>query len=218
MLSSIVQNICNCFGTAKVQETKLITQQTEAHVDQKQIIRSQQLLLPSATSNKKTLIIDLDETLVHASFSPIDNPDIIVEVELDKITHQVYVLLRPYAREFIIEMAKLYELVIFTASLSKYADPVVDFIDTMQLINYRLYRHHCTYHNGIYVKDLAQLNRSLEKVIIIDNSPASYAFHPSNAIGVTSWFSDKSDTELKQLTTLLKDLSNVNDVRTILKK
>ena len=219
MISSIIHNICQCFGTAKVSETKLITQQTnETVVQSSQVIRSQQLLLPTVNHGKKTLIIDLDETLVHASFSPIDKPDIIVEVELEKVTHSLYVLLRPYAKEFIMEMSKIYELVIFTASLSKYADPVVNFIDILQVVNFRLYRQHCTYHKGIYVKDLAQLNRSLEKVIIIDNSPASYCFHPENAIPITSWFSDKNDTELITLTALLKDMANVSDVRTILKK
>ena len=218
MISSIIQNICNCFGTAKVTETKLITQQTSEIVQSSQILRNEQLLLPTATHSRKTLIIDLDETLVHASFSPIDKPDIIVQVELDKVTHQLYVLLRPYAKEFIMEMSKLYELVIFTASLSKYADPVISFIDILQVVNFRLYRQHCTFHKGIYVKDLSQLNRDLEKVIIIDNSPASYCFHPENAVPITSWFNDRNDTELKTLMTLLKDMANVNDVRTILKK
>eukprot|EP00835_Amoeboradix_gromovi_P006070 NODE_653_length_5514_cov_0.694552.p3 type:complete len:220 gc:universal NODE_653_length_5514_cov_0.694552:3016-2357(-) len=219
MISAIIQNICNCFGTAKVNETKLITQQTaEVVIQSSQILRTQQQLLPSVSHTKKTLIIDLDETLVHASFAAIDNPDLIVEIELDKVKHCLYVLLRPYAKEFIVEMSKIYELVIFTASLSKYADPVVDFIDTLRLVNFRLYRQHCTYHKGIYVKDLSQLNRNLERVIIIDNSPASYCFHPENAVPVTSWFSDKADTELIVLSNLLKDMATVHDVRTILKR
>ena len=219
MISNFIQSVCNCFGTAKVNETKLITQQTNEIIQSAQIVRSQQLLLPnSLNSGKKTLIIDLDETLVHASFSPVEKSDILVEVELERVTHQLFVVLRPYAKEFLIEMSKHYELVIFTASLSKYADPVIDFIDVMKVVNFRLYRQHCTYHKGVYVKDLSQLNRSLEKVIIIDNSPASYCFHPENAIPITSWFSDKNDSELITLTTLLRDMANVSDVRTILKK
>jgi RNA polymerase II subunit A small phosphatase-like protein len=32
---------------------------------------------------KKTLVLDLDETLVHSSFKPVDNPDITLPVEID---------------------------------------------------------------------------------------------------------------------------------------
>lgn len=34
-------------------------------------------------NDKKTLVIDLDETLVHSSFKPISKPDIILEVEIE---------------------------------------------------------------------------------------------------------------------------------------
>jgi hypothetical protein len=40
--------------------------------------------------NKKCLVIDLDETLVHSSFKPINNADFIVPVEIDGIIHQVH--------------------------------------------------------------------------------------------------------------------------------
>lgn len=51
---------------------------------------------------------------------------------------------------------------------------------------------------GIFVKvdipihecdrqDLSRLGRSLSDVAIVDNSPCSYVFHPSNAIPIESW-------------------------------
>lgn len=48
----------------------------------------------------------------------------------------------------------------------------------------RLFREACVLHNGSYVKDLNRLGRDLRRVIIVDNSPASYAFHPENAVRV----------------------------------
>jgi TFIIF-interacting CTD phosphatase-like protein len=30
----------------------------------------------------------------------------------------------------------------------------------------------------------------IRPIIILDNSPASYLFHPNNAVPVTSWFSE----------------------------
>ncbi|EAW97081.1 CTD (carboxy-terminal domain, RNA polymerase II, polypeptide A) small phosphatase 2, isoform CRA_a, partial [Homo sapiens] len=43
--------------------------------------------------------------------------------------YQVYVLKRPYVDEFLRRMGELFECVLFTASLAKYADPVTDLLD-----------------------------------------------------------------------------------------
>lgn len=48
----------------------------------------------------------------------------------------------------------------------------------------RLFRESCVYHGGNYVKDLNKLGRDLQKIIIVDNSPASYIFHPENAVSI----------------------------------
>lgn len=69
--------------------------------------------------HKKCMVIDLDETLVHSSFKPINNADFVVPVEIDGTVHQVYVLKRPYVDEFLQRMGELYECVLFTASLAK---------------------------------------------------------------------------------------------------
>nr|KAF6449955.1 CTD small phosphatase 1 [Molossus molossus] len=42
----------------------------------------------------------------------------------------------------------------------------------------------CVFHRGNYVKDLSRLGRDLRRVLILDNSPASYVFHPDNAVSV----------------------------------
>lgn len=69
--------------------------------------------------DKKCIVIDLDETLVHSSFKPISNADFIVPVEIDNVIHQVYVLKRPFVDEFLCRMGELFECVLFTASLAK---------------------------------------------------------------------------------------------------
>jgi RNA polymerase II subunit A small phosphatase-like protein len=63
---------------------------------------------------------------------------------------------------------------------------------------------------------LSQLGRDLKDIIIIDNSPASYIFHPTNAIPISSWFNDTSDTELTDLTPFLEDLAKVDNVLLVL--
>uniref|UniRef100_A0A8C5PHW2 Mitochondrial import inner membrane translocase subunit TIM50 n=1 Tax=Leptobrachium leishanense TaxID=445787 RepID=A0A8C5PHW2_9ANUR len=65
------------------------------------------------------VVIDLDETLVHSSFKPVNNADFIIPVEIDGTVHQVYVLKRPHVDEFLRRMGEMFECVLFTASLAK---------------------------------------------------------------------------------------------------
>ncbi|XP_038609073.1 carboxy-terminal domain RNA polymerase II polypeptide A small phosphatase 2 isoform X1 [Tachyglossus aculeatus] len=158
------------------------------------------------------VVIDLDETLVHSSFKPVNNADFIVPVEIEGTTHQVYVLKRPHVDEFLRRMGELFECVLFTASLAKYADPVTDLLDRCGVFRSRLFREACVFHQGCYVKDLSRLGRDLHKTLILDNSPASYTFHPANAVPVQSWFDDMSDTELLNLIPVFEELSAADDV------
>lgn len=167
--------------------------------------------------DKKCLVIDLDETLVHSSFKAVDKCDFIVPVEIDNVVHNVYVLVRPFANEFLKEAAKHYEIVLFTASLAKYADPLLDLLDKEHTIDARLFRDSCVQIGYSYVKDLSRLGRKMGEVMIIDNSPQSYRFQPSNAIPITSWFDDPTDTELRDLIPVLSTkLKTIPDCRDIL--
>lgn len=168
-------------------------------------------LLPH-DSNKKCLVIDLDETLVHSSFKPVKNPDFVIPVEIDGVEHQVYVLKRPYVDEFLAKVGEHFECILFTASLAKYADPVADLLDKKKVFRGRLFREACVFHKGNYVKDLSRLGRNLNQTLIIDNSPASYAFHPENAVPVTTWFDDPADTELLDILPSLEHLNGFQSI------
>lgn len=97
-------------------------------------------------------------------------------MELDGTIQKVYVQKRPYCEEFILRMSYCYEIIMFTASLSQYAEPLYNKLDKKGITNKLLFREHCTFYNGLFVKDLAKLGRNLSDVIMIDNSPASYLF------------------------------------------
>ncbi|XP_036413794.1 CTD (carboxy-terminal domain, RNA polymerase II, polypeptide A) small phosphatase-like a isoform X3 [Colossoma macropomum] len=170
---------------------------------------------PPAPNNKTcTLPPPAEEN--GGSPKPISNADFIVPVEIDGTVHQVYVLKRPHVDEFLQKMGELFECVLFTASLAKYADPVADLLDQWGVFRARLFRESCVFHRGNYVKDLSRLGRQLSKVIIVDNSPASYIFHPENAVPVRSWFDDMMDTELLDLLPLFEGLSREEDVYSVL--
>ncbi|SCZ89430.1 BZ3500_MvSof-1268-A1-R1_Chr1-1g01174 [Microbotryum saponariae] len=165
---------------------------------------------------RKCLVLDLDETLVHSSFKMVHQADYVVPVEIENQYHNVYVIKRPGVDAFLKAMGEIYEIVIFTASLSKYADPVLDQLDIHRVVQHRLFRESCYNNKGNYVKDLSQLGRPMSECIIIDNSPASYVFHVNNAVPISSWFNDPHDTELTDLVPFLTDLGQVDDIRSVL--
>jgi RNA polymerase II subunit A small phosphatase-like protein len=110
-------------------------------------------------------------------------------------------------------MAKDYEIIVYTASREKYADPLLDILDQDNVIRTRLYRESCVFFDGFYIKDLSRLNRDLSQTIIVDNSPNSYIFHPENAIDCTSFIDDPFDKELYCISSFLHEIAPVNDVR-----
>jgi len=165
---------------------------------------------------KKTLVLDLDETLVHSQFNAVKNPDYVIPVDIDGRYCNIYVLKRPGAEYFLQQMSQYYEVVIFTASLSKYADPLMDQMDPYGYTVNRLFREHCTYRNGVFVKDMSQIGRHMKDSIIIDNSPTSYSMQPECALPILSWYDDPRDKALYDLIPLLILMSKVNDVRDVI--
>ncbi|KAL7266136.1 Nuclear envelope morphology protein 1 [Rhizina undulata] len=175
-------------------------------------------LLPKNPS-PKTLILDLDETLIH-SFAKGGRMTSghMVEVKLDR-QHAIlyYVHKRPHCDEFLRKVCKWYNLIIFTASVQEYADPVIDWLEQdRKYFKGRYYRQHCTNRNGAYIKDIGAVEPDLSKVIIIDNSPTSYLFHEDNAIPIEGWINDPTDVDLMNLIPLLQALQYVTDVRAVL--
>ncbi len=135
-----------------------------------------------------TLVMDLDETLVHY-----------FETE-----DEGHVLVRPGTEEFLRELAEHYEIVVFTAALQDYADWVLDQIDPKKFIQHRLYRQHALPYGTSFVKDLSRLGRELNRVIIVDNVADNFQLQPENGILIKTWTDDPNDTALQELAPLLK--------------
>jgi len=172
----------------------------------------------SKFGSKKCLILDLDETLVHSSFNYLRTADFVIPVEIDNQVHHVYVIKRPGVDEFLKKVGQWFEVVVFTASVAKYGDPLLNKLDINHVVHHRLYRDSCYNYQGNFIKNLSQIGRPLADSIIIDNSPASYIFHPQHSIPISSWFSDTHDNELLDLLPFLYDISqeNVDDVGLVL--
>ena len=181
--------------------------------------KSIELYLPPISTKKKTLVLDLDETLVHSQFGAFNIPsDVVINIEIEKELHEIHVLIRPGVKEFLEKMSQLYEIVIFTASISKYAGPLLDILDKEKFCSFRLFREHCTLLNSSFVKDLKKLGRDLKDIIIVDNSPLAYLLNSDNGLPILTWFDDRNDQELYKITPVLEFLSGVPDVREYISK
>eukprot|EP00826_Nyctotherus_ovalis_P035278 TRINITY_DN3017_c0_g3_i1.p1 TRINITY_DN3017_c0_g3~~TRINITY_DN3017_c0_g3_i1.p1 ORF type:complete len:226 (+),score=55.46 TRINITY_DN3017_c0_g3_i1:921-1598(+) len=168
---------------------------------------AQDISLPGVSAKKGyTLVLDLDETLVCASSVSNTLQDCVVNI-------------RPGAKEFIKEMSKYYELVIFTAGTKDYADYALQFVDPEGKITHRLYREHVTPKGNVAVKDISRLGRDLKKIIIIDNIAENFQLQQANGIFIQTWENDEKDTSLCDLMPVLKQIVElkVPDVRVALR-
>ena len=158
--------------------------------------------------NKKkftyTLVLDLDETLVHY-----------VEEE-----NHPFVQVRPYAAYFLQEMGKYFEIVIFTAAAEDYADLVLNELDKNNSISYRLYRRHTKPNKGAFLKDLSKLGRDITKTCIIDNNKDNFELQPQNGLHISTFIGEQNDNELLLLCNDLMKIvrSNKKDIRPIIKE
>jgi CTD small phosphatase-like protein 2 len=103
---------------------------------------------------KYTLVLDLDETLLHY---------------LEKNDNEGELNIRPGADQFLKLMSEHFEVIIFTAAMQDYADWALLNFENESSISYRLYRQHALPYGGFYIKDLSRIGRDISKMIIVDN-------------------------------------------------
>ncbi|KAH9844130.1 NIF-domain-containing protein [Rhodofomes roseus] len=198
---------------------------------------------PSGVAHKtpfhlpKTLVLDLDETLIHSTSRPMMSASSgtgflglsifghsnkgaghVVEVMLGGRSTLYHVYKRPFVDYFLRKVSTWYTLVIFTASMQEYADPVIDWLDAGRgILTRRLFRESCTQlPNGSYSKDLSIVEADLARVCLIDNSPVCYSINEANGIPIEGWTHDPHDEALLDLLPVLDSLRFTSDVRHVL--
>ena len=128
-------------------------------------IKNKVCLPPPVSNDKISLVLDLDETLVHCTIDPIPNADFVFPVTFNDVCYEVYVRKRPYVDYFLQTVCKDFEVIVFTASQKVYANKLLDQLDpNLNMIRARLFREACLGVYGNYIKDLSVLNRDLAKV------------------------------------------------------
>ena len=191
------------------------------------------------SSRMKTLVLDLDETLIYTSFEPSITSDLCFEIDLNinepskfnkvnslikkqKILTKVYLSKRPHLDKFLSELNSFYEICIFSASSQKYASYIIDIIDKNRIISKKFFRDDCIHLDNSetfpYIKDLEKINKNYNDIIIIDDNFSSFILQEENGIPIKPWRGDKNDIELLKLIPILKNLSGFYNVRTEIKK
>ena len=162
------------------------------------------------TINRKpySLILDLDETLVHFKI----NPD---------LPNEGVLRVRPGIIEFLESVDKYYELIIFTAATQEYADLLIDAVEDNKIyFEHRLYRQHTVIIGNDFVKDLSRVGRPLDKIAIVDNMPQNFRLQKENGINIKAfWGEEAYDTALIDLGKILVNIAkDKGDIRNGIKK
>ena len=124
-----------------------------------------------------SLVLDLDETLIHFSVNG---------------ENEGQLFFRPYLFEFLNSVSQFYEIIIFTAGLKEYAKIVLDLIENRmgkKIFDHRLYRENTIPNDeGVFIKDLSKIGRNLKKIIIVDNTKENYELQNENGIEIKSYY------------------------------
>ena len=162
-------------------------------------------LSPINPKYKYTLVLDMDETMIHFFFTYVSG----------------IFFIRPYCFYFLNELNKYYEIGTFTAGTKEYADNILNLLDAdNKIFKFRLYRQHTTIIGLNVFKDLNKLGRDLTKIIIIDNLKENFKLQQNNGLLIKTWTSDVNDNQFFDLTRVLKEIAllDVKDVRPIIQK
>ena len=162
--------------------------------------------LVSRPSKPYTLILDLDETLVHFQI---------------KSNKGGTLRARPYLFGFLEEMGHYFELVVWTSATEAYANSLIDAIEyEKKYFDYILYREHAIIIGDDFVKDLTRVGRGLDRIIIIDDMPQNFRLQKENGITIKPFFGDDlDDSALYELVPILKHIAEDEyDVRIGLEK
>mmetsp|Transcript_87428 Transcript_87428/g.234129 ORF Transcript_87428/g.234129 Transcript_87428/m.234129 type:complete len:263 (+) Transcript_87428:90-878(+) len=163
-----------------------------------------------------TLVLDLDETLVHAVKEKVDC-DFQFGVFAEDKEMVFYATMRPGIHDFIASLHPHFEIVIFTAARQEYADMLINHMGIHAFVDKRFFRDDCVKNaNGHLVKPMQQVRDDLARVILVDDSPVAVSKNPENAVLIPPFRGDRTDTVLWDLVPFLLALRRLRDVRCVL--
>ena len=171
--------------------------------------------------NRKLLVLDLDETLVHSSEAKLDRtPDLVAD--------QYFVYERPFVRDLLEFGFENFEVGIWTTATEGYARHILNsLVGGLDRFRFIWTRDRCTWvfdeasNERIQVKKLEKLKRQgykPESVIAVDDTRSAWRFSYGNLIHVSRFEGDPEDRELKLLIEFLELIRESPNIRSIEKR
>lgn len=169
----------------------------------------------------KLLVLDLDETLIHAAETPFAHG-------WDFTFHCYYVYKRPHLDKFIEYCLKHFQVAVWTSSSESYANEIVrNIFPNPADLRFMFARNKCVHRfdselvDYYYLKDLNKVKKmgfSLKDIIAIDDSPEKFKRHYGNLVRIKPFEGDCRDSELLRLINYLEVLNVADNIRTIEKR
>ena len=211
-----------------------------------EINKVQSPFINTKTKKRYTLILDLDETLIHLRQKKevvnLKN-DIDININnmsdynynLDKNKNKYLLQFRIGLFSFLTLLKPFYEIISFTSATREYADVIINEIEKKRsFFDFKFYREHCLIYKDTFVKDISRIGRDIQKIIIVDNNENNFVLNKENGIKISPYFGDdeennnlrlssnekkKSDNALLELKKILIKIykDNYDDVREALK-
>ena len=171
--------------------------------------------------DRKLLVLDLDETLVFSSETPLDRP-------VDFIAWTYHVYKRPFVDEFLLQVREWFQLAVWTSSSPDYAHAIVNFLfPRPEELAFVWASDRCTftfdpdsleYHSTKRLVKLKRKGYRLENVIVVDDSPEKHRSAYGNLVQVLPYTGTTSDDELQKLTLYLPQLRSIPNIRSVEKR
>lgn len=169
---------------------------------------------------KVLLVLDLDETLMHASRS--------LKVEPDFRMWEYRVKIRPHLKDFLELAFEHFEVGVWTSSSADYAWMAVQHLfEDPSKLKFIWARERCTYgwdeevQDFVWAKRLHKVKRlgyRLERTLVIDDSPEKFRTAYGNLVRVTPFDGDANDQELIRLGCYLLKIKDHPNLRRMEKR
>ena len=168
---------------------------------------------------KLRVVMDMDECMIHSDLGSYPhkgkNGLEMKEVKLRSRTIRFYV--RPGLSMFLEEVSSFSQMHVMTAGTYDYAKTVIGALDPEGKI-FASMRAREQLKDLSKGKDLRLLGDDYDekRTVLVDNGSYNFGYQPKNGIWVRDFENDEKDTQLYDVLELLRQLKDVEDVRTVL--
>jgi TFIIF-interacting CTD phosphatase-like protein len=169
----------------------------------------------------KLLLLDLDETLIHATATPLGSA---ADFQFD--AYHVYK--RPGVEQFLLDISRHFTVGVWSSASEEYVKEIVKTITPATVEWFMIWgKDRCTIRRDYtldqyyFEKRLDKIKKKgfrLEQVIIVDDSPEKSRNNYGNAVYIAPFEGDQQDRELTHLYQYLLTLKDAVNIRAIEKR